>query len=191
MLAALLISAATNPYAQAAAIIGATFVLEDATTILVATLCANGTLDPALALMALVAGVALGDLGLYGLGALARTLPWVRRIAQTDRAERLGRWMSGRIVLTVVAARFTPGLRLPAYTACGFLRLPLRRFCVAVILSTLVWTSLLFALSYVFGAWTAQALGAWRWPATIALIVGFLVASRLVARRSNIARSAD
>ena len=76
--------------------------------------------------------------------------------------ERLRRWLGPRLGATVAAVRFLPGLRFPVYTACGFLGMPLARFTVAVICATVAWTTLLFALSFAFGAWAAERIGVWR-----------------------------
>lgn len=69
--ASLLQYAAHHPGLQAGAIIVATFILEDAATILAAMQSAAGDLSIPVALGSLYVGIVLGDAGLYGLGRLA------------------------------------------------------------------------------------------------------------------------
>ena len=179
----LLSAAAAHPVLQSGAIVAATFVLEDAATVLTGIMAADGTFSPWLALLSLYLGIALGDAGLYALGRLAATHRWARRWAQVDSAASLRRWLEQRLITTVLATRFLPGTRLPTYTACGFLGLPFRRFVLAVVAATLVWTTMLFGASLAFGAAAVQALGVWRWP--VGLLVAFLpfALGRLAARR--------
>ncbi len=158
-----LTAAIHDPWMQAGLIVIGTFILEDATTILAAIMVADGIVPLAAALGGLYAGVILGDLGLYGLGRLA---------AGNGRGDRYGRhrllapfriWLDARLILTVFAVRFIPGLRLPTYTASGFFRLHFPRFAMTVIAATTIWTTLLFLGSWHFGAATAESLGPWRW----------------------------
>jgi membrane protein DedA with SNARE-associated domain len=187
MITALLTTAAAHPVVQSAAIIGSTFILEDATTVLVGMLAASGVVSPLLALVALWIGIAAGDLGLYGLGRLAVTHRWARRYAATRRAERLRLWLGPRLGSTVFAVRFLPGLRFAVYTGCGFLRLSFARFAAAVAIATFFWTTLLFGLAYAFGDWAATVIGPWRWPLSIGIALLVVAASRF-AMRERIAR---
>lgn len=54
-------------WSKALAVIIGTFILEDATTMIAAMAVDEGRLSVPLALVALYIGVAVGDLGLYGL----------------------------------------------------------------------------------------------------------------------------
>lgn len=191
-----LTAAIHDPWMQAGLIIIGTFILEDATTILAAIMVADGIVPLAAALGGLYAGVILGDLGLYGLGRLA---------SGNGRGERYGRhrllapfriWLDTRLILTVFAVRFIPGLRLPTYTASGFLRLHFPRFAITVIAATTIWTTLLFLGSWHFGAATAESLGHWRWViglgiAGLIFLIGRANAGRFSpARREAISRNA-
>jgi len=179
---ATLLTAAANPLVQSGAIIASTFILEDATTVLVGVMAADGVVSSFLALVALYIGIAAGDLGLYALGRLAVRHRWARRFAETERAERFRRWLGPRLGVTVAAVRFLPGLRFPVYTACGFLEMPLGRFSLAVVCATVAWTTLLFGLSFAFGAWAVERIGVWRWPLSIGIALAVIGVSRLLAR---------
>jgi membrane protein DedA with SNARE-associated domain len=163
---------------QAAAIIVGTFILEDAATVAAAMQVADGDLLPWLALLALYAGIVLGDLGLYGLGRLSAHIPWVARQLPPHRQAAIRAWVSGRIFRVVLVSRFLPGLRLPTYTTCGFIGADLRQFALAAIVATGVWTSLLFATSLKVGHFLMDHLGAWRWAGAAGFAVFVIVAGR-------------
>ncbi len=167
---------------QAAAIILATFILEDAATVLAAMQAQVGAIPVPVALGALYAGIVLGDLGLYGLGALAGRVPFVARWVPAAR-KQVGRdWLGGRVFHVVFISRFLPGARLPTYTACGFLHASLPRFVLAAILATSIWTSLLFGVSMKVGAVLMQYLGAWRWAGAIGFVLVLVLIGRAAAR---------
>jgi membrane protein DedA with SNARE-associated domain len=178
-----LLKAAGHSYlAQAVAIILGTFILEDAATVLAAMRVQTGGVPWWVALLALYVGIVLGDLGLYGLGALASKVPYFRRWIGEERLQRGRHWLSGRVFRVVFISRFLPGMRLPTYTACGFLHASLSRFCLAAIIATLAWTSMLFLVSLRVGQFLIDHLGAWRWAGAAAFAVALVIAGRYAAR---------
>jgi membrane protein DedA with SNARE-associated domain len=164
-------------------IILATFILEDATTILVGVWAATGNLSPEIALVSLYIGIVLGDFGLYASGRLAARPRWGARIARHERLMPFREWLENRLVLATFTVRFLPGLRLPAYTATGFFGMPFRRFALTVMLATAIWTTGLFIAAYFFGGATADVLGDWRWPLCLVPIVALILIGRW-SRRS-------
>jgi len=181
-LAPLLLWAGHAPLLQAVAVITGTFVLEDATTVGTAMAVQDGRLALPTGLLALYAGIVLGDLGLYGLGRLASMMPWARRLIPPPRAKRGRTWLERHVFRTVFVARFMPGVRLPTYTACGFLHASLARFALAAGGATLIWTSLLFGISLRVGKLLMDHLGAWRWAGAIGFVLAVVLAGRLGAR---------
>lgn len=170
---------------QAATIVTGTFVLEDAATLLAAMQVASGVLSLPLALGALYTGIVMGDIGLYGLGWLSATHPWVRRLVPQRRRD-LGRdWVSQRIFPLVLVSRFVPGLRLPTYTTLGFLRAPLGKFTLAAIAATLVWTTGLFFISLKLGVLMMRYLGVWRWAGLVIFLIVLVAVGRLATRTYN------
>lgn len=169
-----------HPALQALAIVFATFILEDAATVLAAMQAQSGALSVPLALGSLYVGIVLGDLGLYGFGRLASLVPLVQRLLPPQRTEVVRAWLDGKVFKVVLVSRFLPGVRLPTYTTCGYLRADLRQFALATGLATLVWTSGLFALSFRIGGILMAHFGAWRWAGAAGLVVFMLLAGRLV-----------
>ena len=82
-IASLLAWAGHHPLLQATAIVLGTFILEDAATVIAAMQTADGSLSGPLALASLYVGIAVGDLGLYGLGWLAATISACHAIHST------------------------------------------------------------------------------------------------------------
>lgn len=186
--AALLALAGHNLMLQAVLIILGTFVLEDAATVLAAMHAQAGGIAIPVALCSLYAGIVLGDLGLYALGALSAKIPWLARLV-TLRRMRQGRdWLDGRVFHVVFVSRFIPGARLPTYTACGFLGADWRRFALAAVIATLIWTSLLFGVSLKVGALLMQYLGAWRWLGGIGFALVVILLGRTAARLQDVRR---
>jgi membrane protein DedA with SNARE-associated domain len=169
---------------QPLAIILATFVLEDAATVGTAMAVQDGHVMLLTGLLALYAGIVLGDLGLYGLGRLASQVAWVRRWIPPQPAAQGHAWLERHVFKTVFVARFLPGVRLPTYTACGYLGASLSRFAAAAVGATLIWTTLLFGVSLRVGQVLMNHLGVWRWAGAAGFALAVVVAGRLAARAS-------
>ena len=175
----LLQGATVTPWLVPIAIVLATFILEDAAMVGVGILAADGVISVPVGLISLWAGIALGDLGLYGIGRLAITHPTIRRWVEHKRVLPLKQWLDEQLFSAVTATRFLPGMRLPTYLACGFFKLPFRRFAIAVVSGTLIWVPLLFGAAYIFGVYTFSWLDIWRWPIALgAVFILFLVGRR-------------
>lgn len=181
----LVTAALPHTYLEPVAVILGTFILEDATTMLVGVLSADGFIHIPVALVSLYLGIILGDFGLYFLGYFASSHPWARRFVRHNRYERISSWLEERFEGAVFTSRFVPGLRLPTYTAAGFLKLPFKRFVPPVVIGTLIWTSLFFSVAYLFGNITANWLGVWRWPVALGIIaVWFAINHRRLSRKT-------
>jgi membrane protein DedA with SNARE-associated domain len=177
----LLVLAGRSVLFQAGAIILGTFILEDAATVTAAMQVEDGVLSVWVALVSLYVGIVLGDLGLYGLGRLSAMIPWIGRYLPPHRQETIKAWISGRIFKVVLVSRFLPGMRLPTYTTCGFVRADLRQFTLAAVAATACWTTMLFAVSLKVGKFLMDHLGAWRWAGAAGFIVFIIAAGRAAA----------
>lgn len=183
-----LLTLGSNPVAIALAIVLATFVLEDVTTVGAALLAAGGVVEPPVALGALVFGIFVGDLGLYALGAVARTRSWARAWIGEARIARGRRWLKRRLVGALIGARFLPGFRLPVYTASGFLGVPFLSFAAITGGAGVVWTGFVFGVVFAFGAMAFDALGPWKWAMGAAVLLAVL-AGPIIARKAGFAPS--
>ena len=135
--------------AALAVIIGA-FVSEDAATVTAASLAAASLLDVRISFLSAVAGLWVGDLGVY---AAARW--WQEKIP-------CGRWslktMNSIQPVSSAAAsdwplalsRFFPGTRLPAYVSAGLNRVPFLRFAGITAVTATLWTAIVFVAIWIF-----------------------------------------
>jgi len=187
-IASLLMMAGRRPLLQAGAIVFGTFILEDAATVIAAMQAGAHRLSVVVALLALFAGIVLGDLGLYGAGRLSARIRWLSRFLPPHRQEVIRGWLSGRVFKVVFASRFLPGLRLPTYTTCGFVGADLKQFTLAAVVATICWTSLLFAVSLAMGEVLMEHFGAWRWAGGAGFVVFVIVAGRLASSRMQSVR---
>ncbi len=178
----LLAIAGRSPVLQGAAIIVGTFILEDAATAAAAMSVQGGNVAMPVALVALYLGIVLGDIGLYGLGRLAASFNWARRLIPTQRQDQSRRWLERHVFKVVFISRFIPGARLPTYTACGFLGANFTRFTLAAVGATLIWTSALFAVSLKVGKLLIDHLGQWRWVGIVVFIVAIVLIGRIAAK---------
>ncbi len=179
-------ASAHHPLLAGGAIIVGTFILEDAATVLAAMQVQTGGVAWEVAIISLYIGIVLGDMGLYGLGALASGSSAVQglaaRVVPAPRQAHGRRWLSERVFRVVFISRFIPGARLPTYTACGWLRVSFRRFVLAAVVATSIWTTLLFVISLRVGRVLTEHLGAWRWLGWIGFAAVVVISGRLVAR---------
>ncbi len=125
-------AAGHHPPLRATAIVVGIFMLEDATTVLLAMQPEDGALSIPLALLSPYGGIILTDLSLHGIGWLSAKLPVIARYLSPHPTAATRSWLDGRAYKVVVISRLLPWLRLPTYTACGFLGTNLRQFVLAV-----------------------------------------------------------
>ena len=148
-----------TPWAIALALAATTLLLEDLAIAAGVSLATQGLIGWPLSLAAVGGGIALGDIGLYGLGLAATRVPWLRRRVVGPRTLWARQALDQRLPSAVLLARVIPGLRLVTYTACGFVRVPLLPFSAWVLLAVTLWTAGLYALSVAIGQALAQRLG--------------------------------
>lgn len=164
------------------AILLATFILEDAATVAAALLAVEGLVPHSGALAALYAGIIIGDIGLYGLGALAARWQRARTFVTEHRMLRGRAFLEGSLFATLFSARCTPGMRTPTFTASGFLGIDFGRYVIYVVVVATVWATALYALIVLLGQTVWDDLGPWRWALAAGVILGAIVLPRLVAR---------
>lgn len=136
-----------------------TLLLEDLAIAAGVALAAQGAISWELSLLAVGGGIALGDIGLYGLGRAATRVPWLERRYVGEKSLWARAQLVRRLPSAVLLARVIPGLRLATYTACGFVLVPLLPFLAWVLLAVTLWTVGLYVLSAAIGQALATHLG--------------------------------
>ncbi|MEL7087153.1 MAG: alpha/beta fold hydrolase [Planctomycetota bacterium] len=177
----------TNPWLAVGTIIGASYLLEDPTTITVGLLVRDGQLDPFLAGFAVFAGIFTGDLALYLIGWVfgRRALSWgpVAKRLPVRRVEALGGWFDTKGWSAVLASRFIPGTRLPLYVTAGALGKKPGRFALWTCLAVMIWAPVMLVLVVVLGEAAAspfRLLFGDSWLALIAAVLALLLVVRVL-----------
>ncbi|MFZ3438542.1 VTT domain-containing protein [Vibrio harveyi] len=135
------------------------YLLEDLAIVTAATLAVEQVMPTPLALLAIFAGIATGDIGLYWLGKLAQKVRFFRyRLLRYQRARRVRRTLHHKAFITLFIVRFIPGLRTVGFTLSGFLDVPKMKFLIAVLSATSLWTALIFGSFFQLGSmqWLQQ-----------------------------------
>ena len=195
----------TSTFLLVFSIIFLSLLQEDLAIITGALLTSDNLLSLPLAIFAIFIGIAIGDLGLYFLGKTPITkLPptdslssasWflklkyynqlklraIRYRLLTNNSMRYMRnQLRYRTFLNLFIIRFIPGVRLIAYVLCGFLRISLYKFSLAIFLATAVWVAFVFVGVYQFGGseWFVESHNKWLiMPIAIAImfVINYLI----------------
>ena len=136
-------------------IAAATLVSEDLACIGAGLAVAAGRIDFMSATLACLAGIYIGDIGLYwlgrGLGRPALRVPPLKWMLDADSIDRSSRWMTRNGLAVIALSRFVPGSRLPTYFAAGMLHTRFLLFSLYLIIPALVWTPALVGLALYLG----------------------------------------
>jgi membrane protein DedA with SNARE-associated domain len=145
LLDALLLTLNDQPLLLAIVLFGATFVVEDVATIAAGLFVARTGTDPFAAVSGVILGTAVGDLALYALGRWGAGTHFGKKLRARRDVIRAERWIAGRVLALVFAARFMPGFRLPVFTASGLVGAPFAPVAAIIAMTTPMWTGSLFA----------------------------------------------
>lgn len=171
-------AAVGSTYLLPLAIMVSAFFLEDATTVVVGVLAADGLISVPVALAALYIGILCGDLVLYTLGTLARIYPRLGRYVDHEKTAPFRLWLEERYMLVILTGHFVPGMRFTTYVASGFFRSPFSMFAMMAIVGGLIWGTILFTLSYWFGHYSSAWIGPVRWGVAGAFILTLFLVAR-------------
>ncbi|NNM83675.1 hypothetical protein HKL94_00430 [Candidatus Parcubacteria bacterium] len=160
------------------AVMFSAFLLEDAATIIVGVLAADGTISIPVALISLYVGILAGDIVLYSIGWLARTHPRLAHYVDHEFTAPFRTWLESRYLTIIFSGHFVPGLRLTTYIASGFFRFRLSKYISTAIVSGLLLETALFTLSYLFGSLSSSWVGEIRWGIATIFILAWLLIAR-------------
>ncbi|WP_434361717.1 DedA family protein [Parasalinivibrio latis] len=174
----------SNPWQMALLIILISYLLEDVAIAFAAVAASEGAVSLPVALAATFVGIASGDLGLYGLGYLARYSRLLRyRLFRNRYFKTIKHRFSKHIIANVFLIRFVPGLRAVGFSLSGFFHIGLIKFSVGVGLATALWTLVVFTGVYNLGSseWLYNSHFKWLLVPAVALML-YLV-NRLSVKR--------
>jgi membrane protein DedA with SNARE-associated domain len=152
------------------------FAHEDLAIVLGGYIVVNQIMPLGMVVAAIYVGMVVSDFALYGIGAGARHIPWLSRLAVDDRVKNFGDTLRRDVFGLVALCRVVPGVVFVAMVACGWTRVPLGRFTIASLLVSALYLPLMLYLVIVFGDALDDHAGLWTWPFLLALVVmaGFM-----------------
>jgi membrane protein DedA with SNARE-associated domain len=152
------------------------FAHEDLAIVLGGYIVVNQIMPLGMVVAAIYVGMVVSDFALYGIGASARHIPWLSRLAVDDRVKNFGDTLNRGVFGLVAFCRVVPGVVFVAMVACGWTRVPLGRFTIASLLVSALYLPLMLYLVIVFGDALDDHAGLWTWPFLLALVVmaGFM-----------------
>ena len=105
-----------------------------------------------------------------------------------ERMEKAEAWFHRYGWVAIIFGRHVPGLRVPITAACGVLKVPYPVFAGSVAISTAVWAGFWVGLGALYGVRVEAYIRAhseyyWIGGGALALVVGLLIARRVVAAR--------
>jgi len=166
-------------FAQIASLLFLPFAHEDLAIILGGYLIANDLMPTALVAGCLYSGMVASDFALYGLGAAARTVPWLKRFAVDERVRYLGDTLRRNVFSVVALCRVVPGIVFVAFVACGWARVSLARFTAATVVISALYLPAMLYFVMSFGDALEDHMGLWAWP----MLFIVLAATALVRKR--------
>jgi len=116
-------------------------------------------------------GMVASDLILYGIGAGARWVPWLSRLAVNKRVAGFGDILQRNLLGLAALSRVVPGAVFVVMVACGWTRVRWTRVALASLISSALYLPLMLYLVIVFGEALDDRAGLWTWPFLLGLIV--------------------
>src|SRR6185369_11705901 len=114
-------------FAKIASLLALPFAHEDLAIILGGYIIANDLMPTLVVVLSIYGGIVASDFALYGIGAGARRIPWLRRFAIDDRIQALGDTLHRNVFGLVAVCRVVPGVVFVVFVACGWARVSLAR----------------------------------------------------------------
>jgi membrane protein DedA with SNARE-associated domain len=147
------------------------FAHEDLAIIFGAYVVVNNIMPVGLVALCIYGGMVISDFALYGLGVGARRLPWLARIAIDDRVRGFNDLLQRNLFGIVALCRVVPGVVFFAFVACGWTRVPLRRFAAASLLVSALYLPLMLCIAVFFGDALDERAGFWTWPLLVVVVM--------------------
>src|SRR5262245_35936750 len=147
------------------------FAHEDLAIILGGYIVVNKLMPVGLVVATIYCGMVASDFALYGIGAGARRLPWLNRLAVNERVRSFGDLLKRNLFGLFAFCRVVPGAVFIAFIACGWSRVSLTRFMVASLVTSALYLPLMLYLVVFFGDALDDHAGFWTWPFLLSVLV--------------------
>lgn len=154
-------------------LLGLSLVHEDVALVTAGFMVVHHGMPYLLAAGFLFVGSVVGDFAIYGLGAMARGVPWLRRMVIGPNVNRVHLWLDQHFTRVVCLSRLVPGVLFPSYVACGWFGFSFRRFARITILSDALYTGIAFTIVLTLGETVLKHVGYGVWGVLAVLLVVF------------------
>lgn len=162
-----------------------TFIQEDAAIIAASFANVEYGLPIGLAFISVYLGIISGDLFIYGLGHLSQRNRWLRSKIIGPKVEQVKIWLEKNFLWAVAVCRFTPSLLFPTFVAIGWFRMPVKRFLIISVVSSAIYTPIVFIIVRLLGKLVLYRLGYWSWGVLILIIILFPLRKVFLAFRNK------
>jgi len=130
----------------------------------------NKSMSIGLVAITVYCGMVISDFAVYGIGAAARYVKWLDRLAVSKRVRIFSNTLSRNQFELVAICRVVPGLELIAFVACGWMRVPFGKFMVASIVVSALYLPLMLYLVIALGDGLGNHVGVWAWPVVVVFL---------------------
>lgn len=158
-----------------------TLVLEDPTAFGCGMLVACGKMNYWAAFWGLFGGIVTGDWGLFCIGRFSRKGLNHWRLVEESKLVTANKWFEKNCLLTLLGARFIPGMRFPTYTTAGFVRLQAPQFFTITVIGAFLWTNIMLFMAIKLGQQVVSLPNHWKLVISISIVL-FLVVVQVAAR---------
>ncbi len=118
-------------------------IAEDVTLAGCIALIAQGQISLLTAFLACFIGISLGDLGLYVMGRLAKSTPWIAKLKMVQKSSQfLNGPHQSKMGAAIFISRAIPGTRIPTYLAAGLIEYSFWKFLFLTVTSVAPWVGL-------------------------------------------------
>jgi membrane protein DedA with SNARE-associated domain len=157
----------------------APFIQEDAAVVGAASAAVAGQGDPSWLFSACLFGLIISDGWKYWAGVLAHRWGPAAKLADDPRVAAAKEGVLGRLGLTLLAARFVPGTRIPLYVACGLFQAPFAKFLPLIVMTGALYLGLTFAAFAALGEVVGEQMRATAAPVVVGVVILVVVVNVL------------
>jgi membrane protein DedA with SNARE-associated domain len=143
---------------------------EDLAILLGGYMVVNKLMPVGLVAISIYGGMVASDLSLYAIGAGARRIPWLNRLAVNSCVVGFGDTLQRKLFGLAALSRVVPGVVFVVMIASGWTRVPLWRFTLASLTTCALYLPLMLYLIVVFGDALDDRVGLWTWPFLLGVV---------------------
>lgn len=148
-----------------------TFVQEDAAIVAASFSTVEYGLPVSLAFISVYLGIITGDLFIYSLGRVAQRSSWLRSKVIGPKVDQVKNWLDNNFVWAVAVCRITPTLLFPTYIAIGWFKMPIKRFILVTVITSGIYTPVVFTLVTMLGDVFLHKFGYWAWGIVLLVVI--------------------